>query len=505
MKFSLKTHLFAIAVLFGCSNTEVNETIDNDLDLLPNQAIIIINNSTDSPVSIELLDSVNHLKDEWLTSYKKIDTISLKLNHSVRVIIHSLLRYSETRFVSPGDTLTVDLSPEELQIENTDRLNAQKLVEERNEALLETDSLYNLFIMTDSSMALRGVNYDLSLTRSIPVFGNKALLKDNPSLLEELVNRLLYQLEFVPLSLTEINNPEFEAIQSLKYEIDRHEALIRLRLLASKLDQKIIYDQIFNSKLYRTDIFTKSPFAHNYLSFLIYQLVLKGEEDRSSNKAYVDYKLAYDELPKYFDGELLKTAREICLAMMASYGESQVNVNNYLSAYLADHKDSTFVDSFKSRFLLSYDAVINTNSDLSLISNSESIQLLSEVIKNDRDSTQFFYIDFWASWCAPCRKAMPSSEEKRKFYEGKEVKFIYISLDRDKEKWQIASLSHHLETYENSYLLINPEEQRFIKDLEIDFIPRYLILNRDGVVVEPNAPGPEGDLFDKMINSYLNY
>ncbi|PIW06010.1 MAG: thiol-disulfide oxidoreductase, partial [Cytophagales bacterium CG17_big_fil_post_rev_8_21_14_2_50_40_13] len=46
--------------------------------------------------------------------------------------------------------------------------------------------------------------------------------------------------------------------------------------------------------------------------------------------------------------------------------------------------------------------------------------------------------------------------------------------------------------------------QQFIKDLKIDFIPRYMILNAEGKVIEPNAPGPEGDLFDKMIDSYLN-
>ena len=499
-----KIYFFAFAVLFGCSKTEVNDAIIKDLDLLPNQALIIINNSTESPISIDLLDSGwNQSTDEWLTSYKEIDTLSLKLNRSTRISIHSLVRYQETRFVSPGDTLTVNLSSSEMQVESTDRLNAQKLIKERSETLLETDSLYNLFIRADSSMAMRGSN-DLSLFLSIPVFGDKSLVKSNPALLDELVNRLIDQLEMIPASLTEINNPELEAIQSLKYEINREEAFIRLRLLTRQLNRPEILDKIFNSSLYQTDLFIKSPFAYGYLVFFIKSYVLQGMEDRSRNQAYVDYKLAYDKLPNSLEGELLKTAQEICLKKMLEYGESQIIVGKYLNKFLAEYKDSTFVDSFKSRFLLSYDEQINATVDLILMSNSGSMLTLSELVKEASDSSQLFYVDFWASWCAPCRKAMPFSEEKRALFENKGVKFIYLSMDRDKAKWGKASISHHLETYENSYLLINPEEQQFIKDLKIDFIPRYIILNAEGKVIEPNAPGPEGDLFDKMIDSYLN-
>jgi len=504
MRYKSNIFLLITAVLLSCSKTEVVETIANDLDMLPKRAIVIINNSTDSPISIELLDSVEHRSDSWIITYKSIDTIFLKLNQPARAIVHSLIDYRQTRFISSGDTLRIDLNSSVMKVKSTDRLNTQKIVEERSEGLSETDSLFNLLISLDSSLAFKGVDHGLSVVKRFGVSLNKPLLESHPEIYDKLVQNLIYQLEAKPTSLVEINNPELEAIQSLKYEINRNEAQLRLRYLASQFDRPEIYDRIFNSNLYRTDIFTKSPYARSYLSFLINQLVLKGKVYRSSNKSYVDYKQAYDLMPIYLEGNLLEYAREICLEQMVSYEESNLNVRNYLSKFLEDHKDSAFVESFENRFLLAYDEQINATVDLVLLSNSGAMLSLSELVKEATDSTQLFYIDFWASWCAPCRKAMPYSEEKRELFENKGVKFIYLSMDRDHKKWKNASLSHHLEKYKNSYLLINPEEQQFIKDLKIDFIPRYMILNAEGKVIEPNAPGPEGDLFDKMIDSYLN-
>ncbi|WP_422355533.1 TlpA family protein disulfide reductase [Roseivirga pacifica] len=499
-----KSLLFLFLILIVACNTEAENTLlEPSAEKQPNEAVVIISNSTDSPISIELLDSVTHLKDEWYTTYRKINTFSLKLKKTAKATIYSLESYPEERFISPGDTLNIDLKASQIQVQSTDRLNAQEIIEERSEELLETDSLYNQFILLhDSSMLMRGRN-DLSLFQGIPVHGNKALLKEKPALLDELVNRLMYQLEFVPTPLTEISNPELEDVHRLKYEIEREEAFIRLRLLTSQLDRPDIHDMIFDSNLYQAELALESPFLYGYLVFFIKEYVLQGVEDRSSNKAYVDYKLAYDRLPKFVEGELLEATREICLEKMVSYNESSLSLKSYLSKFLADHQHSAFVASFEERYLLAYGAEINSTADLMLMSNAGSMLTLSELVEAPLDSTQLYYVDFWASWCAPCRQAMPFSEEKRALFEDKGVKFIYLSMDRDKQKWETASLSHHLETYEHSYLLINPEAQQFIKDLKIDFIPRYIILNSEGKVIEDNAPGPEGERLDEVLLEYL--
>jgi thiol-disulfide isomerase/thioredoxin len=45
-------------------------------------------------------------------------------------------------------------------------------------------------------------------------------------------------------------------------------------------------------------------------------------------------------------------------------------------------------------------------------------------------------IDFWATWCAPCREALPHMREIAKKFEGQPLVILSVSLDDDKQKWK---------------------------------------------------------------------
>ena len=113
------------------------------------------------------------------------------------------------------------------------------------------------------------------------------------------------------------------------------------------------------------------------------------------------------------------------------------------------------------------------------------------------------YIDFWASWCGPCKGEMPSSQALREEYTAKGVNFVYISLDEDKDAWASANKNFALPDG-HSFVLPNPSSSEIPAKFNISSIPRYILMDANGNIVDDNAPRPSEterikEALDKML------
>ena len=111
-------------------------------------------------------------------------------------------------------------------------------------------------------------------------------------------------------------------------------------------------------------------------------------------------------------------------------------------------------------------------------------------------------LDFWASWCGPCRSEMPFSAKLRDEYKGKDVVFIYISTDESKRNWLNANMEEGLNT-KSSFLFANFTNASFKKQFQINTIPRYMLIGRDGRIINANAPRPSSPKLKELINKNL--
>lgn len=112
------------------------------------------------------------------------------------------------------------------------------------------------------------------------------------------------------------------------------------------------------------------------------------------------------------------------------------------------------------------------------------------------------YVDFWASWCAPCRAEMPHSKELQARYGPKGVQFVYISLDKNPAAWDRAVQTLGL-AHLQSYLLVNNYQSSLARQLSLTSIPRYVLLGKDGQVLSANAPRPSTAALQRLLTIYL--
>jgi len=110
-------------------------------------------------------------------------------------------------------------------------------------------------------------------------------------------------------------------------------------------------------------------------------------------------------------------------------------------------------------------------------------------------------IDFWASWCKPCLSEMPASRKLKEKYKDKPVVFMYISIDESKSDWKKASEREglHLEKYN----LRNVVRDGQFAPFKINSIPRYMLVDKKGKLVNVLADRPSSSLLARDIDKYL--
>jgi thiol-disulfide isomerase/thioredoxin len=168
-------------------------------------------------------------------------------------------------------------------------------------------------------------------------------------------------------------------------------------------------------------------------------------------------------------------------------------LSEYLHRFKNHSTDTNLITTFEKAFLVDYEALKKVTDQVILLDENKNQTTLEKVLEQHKGKAM--YVDFWASWCGPCRMALPKSRELHNEY--KEIVFLYLSRDDNFESWKKANQYEKLE--KNSYLILN-KKSNYLQNLEINFIPRYLIYNTESVLIDKNAPRPES----KEIKAALN-
>ncbi|MFV0305181.1 MAG: TlpA family protein disulfide reductase [Moheibacter sp.] len=101
---------------------------------------------------------------------------------------------------------------------------------------------------------------------------------------------------------------------------------------------------------------------------------------------------------------------------------------------------------------------------------------------------KYLYVDIWATWCRPCLQQLPAMKELEAKYDNQNIEFVSISVDKesDKNKWQNMVNEKQMKGIQ----LFAGRTSSFHQDYEISTIPKFLIIGKEGEIINNDPPRP---------------
>jgi thiol-disulfide isomerase/thioredoxin len=86
-------------------------------------------------------------------------------------------------------------------------------------------------------------------------------------------------------------------------------------------------------------------------------------------------------------------------------------------------------------------------------------------------------VDFWASWCVPCKKSFPALNELHRRYGGKGLVIIAVNVDENR-----ANMEAFLKSIPASFTVVRDAEQKLVATAEVEGMPTSFLLDTTGRV-----------------------
>jgi len=228
--------------------------------------------------------------------------------------------------------------------------------------------------------------------------------------------------------------------------------------------------------------------------------------DERYSKELADYQVKYmDVLPTFTQAEIVKKQWEIQdsiyrielkLSPSLVYEIKKTRaLKFYFSNYLSKEDSRTFLDYLKESithpFLINESERLYTQNfpDVEIAAYELPAGKGTDIFKNiiDPFKGKYIFVDFWGIFCGPCVHGIKSNKGLRENYnESNDLAFIFITSDRESP---LDRYNQFIEEQElkNTYRISSDEFQYLRQLFQFNGIPRYVMIDREGRVIQNNS------------------
>ena len=240
----------------------------------------------------------------------------------------------------------------------------------------------------------------------------------------------------------------------------------------------------------------------SYKSFLYFYVVYYTSAANQFKK-FNDYSTSADRKMSFAKAHLTGLSFDVWLSQIC------IDEKDHVSPYMLRTMVNTLKASDKANNYYPYvSSVCNARMQMKeekkkpepVVKDNAATGVKDDLAMKDLDGKSFslsdlkgkvVYIDFWASWCGPCRQMMPYSKQLHDNLndaQKKQIVFLYISIDASEDGWKKAITDLGMEGKQ----VISPGNwsSKVCSYFQINSIPRYMIMDKKGNIVDFNAKRP---------------
>jgi thiol-disulfide isomerase/thioredoxin len=103
--------------------------------------------------------------------------------------------------------------------------------------------------------------------------------------------------------------------------------------------------------------------------------------------------------------------------------------------------------------------------------------LSGEVLSLQQFAGKVLILDFWATWCPPCRESVPELKDLTKKYPSEKLVLISVSADDDEDEWRTFIGKKHMD-----WLQYRDSDQSLRHAFGVDRFPTYLVIDGEGII-----------------------
>ncbi len=174
--------------------------------------------------------------------------------------------------------------------------------------------------------------------------------------------------------------------------------------------------------------------------------------------------------------------------------------------------DSNFTESQKKSIeenLMGLRQYYNQKKVANKLNNTASVSFDYENHKGGKTKLEdlrgkYVYIDVWATWCGPCRAEIPFLKKVEEKYEGKNIEFVSISVDVDKDHDKWVTFVKEKELGGMQLFADKNWNSEFMKSYNINSIPRFILIDPKGNIVKSDAERPSSPALQEELDKLLN-